>query len=83
MELGAAWGLKAWIVPVLGEGVPFAGIPGPIGQGTHAVQVSDTAGVASLLETISKRCQMPWRTDAARRHDLVSQFVASVAAPKP
>jgi hypothetical protein len=82
MELGAAWGLKTCTVPLLADGVPFGSIPGPIGQGTHAIRVSDPSGLASLLETIEKRCGMPWRTDAARRHDLVSGFVASVSGRK-
>jgi hypothetical protein len=29
-ELGAAWGLKKWIVPLLGPGVDFSDVPDPL-----------------------------------------------------
>ncbi|HQY64063.1 MAG: toll/interleukin-1 receptor domain-containing protein [Myxococcales bacterium] len=76
MELGAAWGLKSWVVPVLGVGVGFKQIPGPIGRGVHGLSVTDEEGIASLLETISTRCKMEWRVGADRRHALVKAFVA-------
>ena len=76
MELGAAWGFKSWVVPLLAQGVPFKDIPGPIGQTVHAALAADEGDVVSLLECIEKRCDMPWRTDAARRHILVMDFVS-------
>ena len=80
MELGAAWGLKTWTVPLLGSGVGFKELPGPIGRGVHAIKVDDDEGVASLLETISTRCGMDWRVAADRRHALVKRFVEAAKA---
>jgi hypothetical protein len=78
MELGAAWGLKSRVVPLLTEGVDFTSIPGPIGPTLHAVRASDEGDVAALLETISAHCEMKWRTTFSRRQTLVHDFVAKV-----
>ena len=75
MELGAAWGLKSRIVPVLSEGVSFGSIPGPIGQGIHAVKISDAEGVTNLLDSLSRRCGMEWRGSRDRQRAQITSFV--------
>jgi hypothetical protein len=79
MELGAAWGFRAWAIPFLGVGIDFKDIPGPLGQ-IHGISVADEASVAQLLETISTRCKMPWRAGADKRHRLVKMFVDFASA---
>jgi hypothetical protein len=84
LELGAAWGLRTRIVPLV-AGVRFGAIPSPIGPDTHAVDVSDASGMASVIESIARRCDMPQRCDAAQLHDAIARFavrVAALAGPK-
>jgi hypothetical protein len=74
MELGAGWGLGSWVIPLIG-GIDFQSIPGPIGQGIHAAKVTSEEGVASVLDSIVKRCAMTWRGDQASRTTRIKKFV--------
>jgi hypothetical protein len=81
MELGAAWGLGARIVP-LTACVTFRAIPEPIGTGVHAVDVSDGPGIADLMESIAQRCGMERRANDARHHAAVQEFVTEASKLK-
>jgi len=53
-ELGAAWGSRKNIKPLVSDEVRFSDLPGPL-SGHHAVRLSDANGLTQLMEEV---CQI-------------------------
>lgn len=71
MELGAAWGLRKMTYPVLGPGVDFGQIPGPL-KTTHAIKTDSVADIAQLISVIG--------TNAALKSRNTAKFTTAVQA---
>jgi len=52
-ELGAAWGLKKLVIPILGPGLKFSDIPGPLGN-SPGVQINATNASSRLMDAVNQ-----------------------------
>lgn len=59
-ELGATWGAKRKIKPLLAGPLTFKDLPGPLSS-HHAVKLSDKNGLVQVVEEIAKITQVPKR----------------------
>jgi len=85
-ELGAAWGAAKRILPIVGAGLDFSDLPGPLG-GHHAVRASDENGMTQLLDELQQVTGVVPRS-RAKAQDAIAKFVRSQAnsaagTPKP
>jgi TIR domain len=62
-ELGATWGAKKNLVPLLAGGLSFKDLPGPL-SGHHAVKLTDKNGLAQTIEEIVTKIRAKRRTSA-------------------
>lgn len=60
MELGAAWALRKTICPLLGEGIEYAQLPGPL-TATHATRIDNQNDLAQLIETLARETGLKHR----------------------
>lgn len=51
-ELGATWGAKRRLIPLLAGGLEFQSLPGPL-AGHHSVRLADKNGLAQAVEEIA------------------------------
>ncbi len=77
MELGAGWGLQKTVCALLGPGVDFRQIPGPL-AGRHAVVATSPPDVANLVDVISRHGELSKRNNSARIAAAISAFVDTV-----
>lgn len=79
MELGAAWGLKKTTCAILTPSVDFKNIPGPLSR-THAIKADSDHDVASLMEVISEKANLPM-TNRAKSTAGVNAFIRAIRNP--
>ena len=52
-ELGARWGIKRSLIPLLGYGASYSSLPGPL-QGRNALNASERGDLEDMLYKLSK-----------------------------
>jgi hypothetical protein len=62
-ELGATWGAKKSLIPLLAGELSFKDLPGPL-SGHHAVKLGDKNGLAQAIEEIVTKISAKRRTSA-------------------
>ena len=83
-ELGAAWGLKKMVVPLLGPGLVYGDLPGPLSN-SPAVQISKDDAMNRLsdaVKQISESLSIGQKSGGkaqARLQDFVSAFASSAS----
>jgi len=89
-ELGAAWGSRKNIKPLLSDDVDFSDLPGPL-SGHHAVRLSDVNGLIQLIDEVHRivgvrKHDAPKVHDAAKKlteaHSQIQAAMSKAISPK-